>query len=96
MLSLTVETDLDLAGSFSLTLRNPDNRLLDSALLDLGKTVEIHLGYGPDLEPAFLGEVAVDRAVVPRRRPADDRGVRLRQVLPDAARPAGSRAEYRR
>jgi hypothetical protein len=39
VLSLTVETDLDLAGSFSLTLRNPDNRLLDSALLDLGKTV---------------------------------------------------------
>ena len=58
VLSLTVETDLDLAGSFSLTLRNPDNRLLDSALLDIGKTVEIHLGYGPDLVPAFLGEVA--------------------------------------
>lgn len=58
VLSLTVETDLDLAGSFSLTMRNPDNRLLDSALLDLGKTVEIHLGYGPDLMPAFLGEVA--------------------------------------
>jgi phage protein D/phage baseplate assembly protein gpV len=58
VLSLTVETDLDLAGSFSLTLRNPDNRLLDSALLDLGKTVEIHLGYGQELVPAFLGEVA--------------------------------------
>ena len=58
VLSLTVETDLDLAGSFNLTLRNPDNRLLDSALLDIGKTVEIHLGYGPDLLPAFLGEVA--------------------------------------
>jgi phage protein D/phage baseplate assembly protein gpV len=58
MLSLTVETDLDLAGSFNLTLRNPDNRLLDSALLDIGKTVEIHLGYGADLKPVFLGEVA--------------------------------------
>ncbi|WP_328475135.1 phage baseplate assembly protein V [Actinoplanes sp. NBC_00393] len=58
VLSLTVETDLDLAGSFRLTLRNPDNRLLDSALLDLGKTVEIHLGYGHELVPAFLGEVA--------------------------------------
>lgn len=56
--SLIVETDLDLAGTFRLVLRNADNRLLDSALLDLGKTVEIHLGYGAELEPAFLGEVA--------------------------------------
>jgi len=58
VLGLSVETDLDLAGSFSLTLRNPDNRLLDSALLEVGKNVEIHLGYGKDLTPAFLGEVA--------------------------------------
>ncbi|GHF00198.1 hypothetical protein E5082_09635 [Streptomyces griseoluteus] len=58
ILSLTVETSLDLAGSFSFVLRNPDNRLLDSPLLDLGKTVEIHLGYGNALEPAFLGEIA--------------------------------------
>ncbi|WP_410791023.1 phage baseplate assembly protein V [Kribbella sp. C-35] len=58
IVSLTVETDLDMAGTFSLVLRNPDNTLLDSALLDIGKTVEIHLGYGNDLRPAFLGEVA--------------------------------------
>ncbi|MEU3491059.1 phage baseplate assembly protein V [Streptomyces massasporeus] len=56
--SLTVETSLDLAGTFSFVLRNPDNRLLDSALLDPGKTVEIRLGYGNDLKPAFLGEIA--------------------------------------
>jgi phage protein D/phage baseplate assembly protein gpV len=55
--SLTVETNLDLAGAFSIALRNPDNTLLDSALFDLGKTVEIHLGYGNDLKPAFLGEI---------------------------------------
>lgn len=89
VLALTVETDLDLAGSFSLTLRNPDNRLLDSALLDLGKTVEIHLGYGRDLVPAFLGEVA---SIEPNF-PADaaptvvvsgyDRSYRLRHVQPE-------------
>ena len=39
-------------------LRNAGQPLLDSALLDLGKTVEIHLGYGNDLKPAFLGEIA--------------------------------------
>jgi phage protein D/phage baseplate assembly protein gpV len=55
--SLTVETNLDLAGAFNITLRNPGSSFLDSALFDLGKTVEIHLGYGNDLEPAFLGEI---------------------------------------
>lgn len=55
--SLTVETDLDLAGAFRLVLRNADNALLDSTMLDLGKTVEIHLGFGTELVPAFLGEV---------------------------------------
>ncbi|MEV3970141.1 phage baseplate assembly protein V [Streptomyces sp. NPDC050698] len=58
VVSLTVETSLDLAGTFGFVLRNPDNRLLDSPLLDPGKTVEIHLGYGNDLKPAFLGEIA--------------------------------------
>jgi phage protein D/phage baseplate assembly protein gpV len=89
VIGLTVETDLDLAGSFSLTLRNPDNRLLDSALLDLGKTVEIYLGYGRDLAPAFLGEVA---AIEPSF-PADgaptvtvagyDKSYRLRHAQPE-------------
>ena len=55
--ALSVETNLDLAGAFSLNLYNPDNTLLDSPLFDLGKTVEVHLGYGNDLKPAFLGEI---------------------------------------
>src|SRR6478752_2593432 len=55
--ALSVETNLDLAGAFSLNLYNPDNTLLDSPLFDLGKTVEVHLGYGNDLLPAFHGEI---------------------------------------
>src|SRR5258705_3598055 len=55
--ALSVETNLDLAGAFSINLYNPDNTVLDSPLFDLGKTVEIHLGYGNDLKPAFLGEI---------------------------------------
>lgn len=58
VLSLTVETDLDLAGTFAIELRNDGSGLIDSALLDPGRTVEIHLGYGNDLVPAFLGEIA--------------------------------------
>ena len=88
VLSLTVETDLDLAGSFNIVLRNPDNRLLDSALLDLGKTVEIHLGYGNDLSAGVPRRDRRDRAVLPAGRTADDRGLRVRQVLQDAAYPA--------
>jgi phage protein D/phage baseplate assembly protein gpV len=68
-LSLVVETDLDLAGSFSLTLRNSDNTLLDSALFDLGKTVEIHLGYGNDLKPTFLGEITAIEPSFPQDGP---------------------------
>ena len=85
VLSLMVETDLDLAGSFTLVLRNPDNTLLDSALLDLGKTVEIHLGYGNDLTPAFLGRDRRRRAVVPADGPPTitvsgyDKSYRLRR-----------------
>ena len=91
--SLSVETDLDLAGSFSLDLRNPDNPLLDSALLDLGKTVEIHLGYGNDLVPAFLGEIAAIEPSFPQDGRADDHGrpattsrYKLRRSQPGARR----------
>ncbi len=69
VLSLSVETDLDLAGSFTLVLRNPDNALLDSALLDTRQD-----GGDPsrvrrrDLEPAFLGEIAAIEPSFPSRR----------------------------
>jgi phage protein D/phage baseplate assembly protein gpV len=89
VLSLTVETDLDMAGSFSLVLRNPDNKLLDSPLIDLGKTVEIHLGYGVALEPAFLGEIAAIEPSFPQDGPATirvsgyDKSYKMRRSQPD-------------
>jgi len=89
VLSLVVETDLDLAGSFSLVLRNADNSLLDSALLDLGKTVEIHLGYGNDLKPAFLGEIAAIEPSFPQDGPPTvhvsgyDKSYRMRHAQPE-------------
>jgi len=55
--SLTFESNLDLADMFTLVLRNDRNELTDSALFDLGKEVEIHLGYGDDLRPMMLGEI---------------------------------------
>ena len=89
VLSLTVETDLDLAGSFSLTLRNADNTLLDSPLLDPGKTVEIHLGYGTELVPAFLGEITSIEPSFPQdgaptiRVSGYDKSYRMRRDQPE-------------
>jgi phage protein D/phage baseplate assembly protein gpV len=91
VVGLTVETDLDLAGSFAVTLRNADNRLLDSALLDLGKTVEIHLGYGTDLVPSFLGEIAaIEPSFPPDGGPVVrvvgyDKSYRMRRAQPAPA-----------
>jgi phage protein D/phage baseplate assembly protein gpV len=88
VLSVSVETDLDLAGSFSLVLRNPDNLLLDSPLIDPGKTVEIHLGYGTALEPAFLGEIAAIEPSFPQDGPPTvkvsgyDKSYRMRRNQP--------------
>ncbi len=55
--SMSFDSDLDMASMFNITMRNPDNQLLDSALFDLGKRVEIHMGYGNDLRPMMLGEI---------------------------------------
>src|SRR5690348_15886478 len=46
-----------MASLFSITMYNPDNRFLNSALFDLGKRVEIYMGYGNDLRPMMLGEI---------------------------------------
>lgn len=57
VLSVTYDNDLDVASMFRIVMYNADNSLLDSALFDLGKTVEIHMGYGQNLVPMILGEV---------------------------------------
>lgn len=57
VMNVTFEGDLDIAAMFTITLRNPDNLLLDSALFDFGTRVEIHIGYGNDLRPMMLGEI---------------------------------------
>lgn len=57
IISVTFECDLDIASMFTLTLYNPDNQLLDSALFDLGQRVEVYIGYGNDLSPMMLGEI---------------------------------------
>ncbi|GHO83199.1 phage baseplate assembly protein V [Dictyobacter formicarum] len=55
--SISYDSDLDMASMFTITMRNPDNQFLDSALFDLGKRVEVYMGYGNDLHPMILGEI---------------------------------------
>ena len=57
VISLSYDNNLDMADMFSIVMRNADNRLIDSALFDLGKTVEIYMGYGNALQPMMLGEI---------------------------------------
>jgi len=89
VVALEIDTDLDLAGSFRMTLNNTGNSLLDSALLDLGKTVEIHIGYGNDLVPAFLGEIAAIEPSFPQdgaptiQVTGYDKSYRMRHAQPE-------------
>src|SRR5512134_1632792 len=89
--NLAYESNLDLADMFSLTMRNADNRLLDSALFDLGKQVEIHMGYGDDLEPMMLGEITALEPSFPESGPPTirivgyDKSYRMRHNSPDRA-----------
>jgi phage protein D len=55
--SLSYDNNIDTADMFSLQLDNAGLRLCDSALFDVGKDVEIYMGYEGELQPMMLGEI---------------------------------------
>lgn len=57
VISASYDSNVDMADMFTVVLRNPENRLTDSSLFELGKNVEIHMGYGDELQPMMLGEI---------------------------------------
>lgn len=57
VLDLTYDSNLDMAAMFTLQLNNADYRFTDSALFDVGKTVEIYMGYAGNLHPMMLGDI---------------------------------------
>jgi len=89
VLSVTCDTDLDLAGMFNFVLRNADNQLIDSALFDMGKNVEIYMGYGNNLQPIMLGEITSLEPSFPESGPPTlrisgyDKSYKLRHNQPD-------------
>lgn len=65
VISLSYDNNLDQADMFQLTLNNADLRFTDSPLFDVGKDVEIYMGYANDLRPMMLGEIVAVRPSFP-------------------------------
>lgn len=57
VLDLTYDNNIETADMFTLRLNNANQQFTDSALFDVGKTVELYMGYVNDLQPMMLGEV---------------------------------------
>lgn len=66
VIELTYESSLETAEMFSFTLNNADLRFTDSALFDVGKEVEIYMGYAGQLEPMMLGEITAIQPSFPQ------------------------------
>jgi phage protein D/phage baseplate assembly protein gpV len=88
-LSVSYDNNVDLADMFTIVLQNPDNRFTDSPLFDLGKSVEIHMGYGDDLRPMMLGEITALQPAYPQGAAPTltvsgyDKSYKLRHNQPD-------------
>jgi len=91
VVSLTYDNNSDLADMFTLVLHNPDNRFSDSPLFDLGKRVEIYMGYRDELKPMMLGEITAVEPDFPQDGSPRltisgyDRSYKLRQNEPSRA-----------
>ncbi len=55
--SVSFDSNIDSADMFTVTLNNAGLQLTDSALFDVGKKVEIHMGYAGQLEPMMWGRL---------------------------------------
>lgn len=56
--SITVNQTLDGPGDFSISINNPQMDWLDKPLFQLGKEVEIKMGYGSELMTTIIGEIS--------------------------------------
>src|SRR5689334_15283127 len=57
VISVSYESSLDTADMLTLQIDNPGLRFTDSPLFDVGKDVELYMGYGGELHPMMLGEI---------------------------------------
>src|SRR5438093_13511236 len=66
VIDLTYDNNLETADMFTLRLNNADLKLTDSVLFDVGKQVEIYMGYAGDLHAMMLGEITAINPVFPQ------------------------------
>lgn len=91
VLSVSYDSNVDMADMFTIVLQNPEHRLTDSPLFDVGKSVEIRMGYGEQLEPMMLGEITALQPSFPQSGAPTltisgyDRSYRMRHNQPDRA-----------
>lgn len=89
VMGLTYDNSLNTADMFTLQLNNADLRFTDSALFEVGKTVEIYLGYVNNLQPMMLGEITAIQSSFPQSGApmltvtGYDKSHRLRHNQPD-------------
>ena len=57
VISLSYDNNIDTADMFTLQINNADLRFTDSALFEVGKNVEIYMGYVGNLQAMMLGEI---------------------------------------
>lgn len=92
VLSVRYDNNVELADMFTVVLDNTDHRFTDSPLFEPGKDVELHMGYGDELRPMMLGEIASIEPSFPQSGAPTltvsgyDKSHRLRHNVPD--RPA--------
>lgn len=63
---LVYDNSLSTADMFTMKLNNAGLTLTDSPLFDVGKNVEIYMGYTDDLQPMMLGEIAAVNPSFPK------------------------------
>ncbi|NTU80289.1 MAG: hypothetical protein HGA45_13090 [Chloroflexales bacterium] len=89
VIDLSYESSLDAAEMFRIQLNNADLRLGDSALFEVGKRVEVYMGYAGDLHPMILGEITAVSPTFPQSGAPTltitgyDRSHRMRHNSPD-------------
>src|SRR5215208_2541044 len=57
VIDLSYDNSIETADMFRMQIDNSGLRFTDSPLFDVGKSVEISMGYGGDLRPMMLGEI---------------------------------------
>lgn len=58
IVSVTVNNRLEGPDDFSISINNPEMKWLEDPLFQLGKEVEIRMGYGGQLSPVIIGEIS--------------------------------------